>query len=116
MAALHEPERVIPTDAAPQSIAITSDGQLGFVALEDGSVLMLDVPGRQTIHRFTVGGHPHFIITGLYPSAFSLTPQQSIVFNIVENLTHYAAIVVIVLTMIIVIVVHQRRIRRTQIK
>jgi DNA-binding beta-propeller fold protein YncE len=114
MALPHEPERIIPVDAVPQSIAITSDGQLGFVALEDGTVMMLDIPGRQTIHRFSVGGHPRFIITGLYPSVISLTPQQSTIYAIVDNVAHYAASVVVVLITIIAIVVHRRKMRRSQ--
>ncbi len=62
-----EPARVIRLSSSPQSIAITSDGQFGFVALANGQVLMLDIPGRSTVTSITVGGTPHFIITGLYP-------------------------------------------------
>ncbi len=64
-----EPTRVIHLDNAPQSIAITSDGLLGFVALANGHTLMLDIPGRRTLTNIAVGGTPHFIITGLYPPA-----------------------------------------------
>ena len=64
-----EPARVIHLDSSPQSVAITSDGQLGFVALANGKVTMLDIPGRSTIASIPVGGTPHFIITGLYPPA-----------------------------------------------
>lgn len=63
-----EPARILPVSGAPQSVAITNDGQLGFVALSDGQVVMLDIPGRTIITTITVGGTPHFIITGLYPS------------------------------------------------
>ena len=59
--------RILQLDAAPQSIAITSDGLLGFVALSNGHTLMLDIPGRSTVTNIAVGGTPHFIITGLYP-------------------------------------------------
>ncbi|HJT54954.1 MAG TPA: YncE family protein [Ktedonobacteraceae bacterium] len=69
----HEPARVIHLSGSPQSVAITNDGQLGFVALSNGQVLMLDIPGRSTITSITVGGSPHFIITGLYPPATSST-------------------------------------------
>jgi len=62
-----EPARVIRLNSSPQSIAITSDGQFGFVALANGQVVMLDIPGRSTVAGITVGGTPHFIITGLYP-------------------------------------------------
>jgi hypothetical protein len=59
--------RVIHLNSSPQSVAITSDGQLGFVAQSNGQVLMLDIPGRNFITSIIVGGTPHFIITGLYP-------------------------------------------------
>ncbi len=74
-----EPARIYHLSSSPQSVAITSDGQLGFVALSNGQVLMLDVPGRSIIASIVVGGTPHFIITGLYPPANSptLTPQQT---------------------------------------
>ena len=74
-----EPARIIPLKSSPQSVAITSDGQLGFVALSNGQVLMLDVPRRSIITNIIVGGTPHFIITGLYPPANAplTTPQQT---------------------------------------
>ncbi len=57
--------------------SITSDGQLGFVALSNGRVLMLDVPGRSIVTSLAVGGTPHFIITGLYPPVNSpISPPQ----------------------------------------
>jgi len=77
----HEPARIIPLSSSPQSVAITSDGQLGFVALSNGQVLMLDVPRRSIITSITVGGTPHFIITGLYPPAnapLTTSPQATI--------------------------------------
>jgi DNA-binding beta-propeller fold protein YncE len=74
-----EPARIIHLSSSPQSVAITSDGQLGFVALSNGQVLMLDIPRRSAITSITVGGTPHFIITGLYPpvNSPSTTPQQA---------------------------------------
>jgi DNA-binding beta-propeller fold protein YncE len=65
----------LPMTAPPVAVAITSDGQLGFVALQDGHVVMLDVPGRRVITTLTVGGHPHFIITGLYPPVTTAAPS-----------------------------------------
>ncbi len=62
-----EPAQVIHLKGTPQSVAITSDGQLGFVALSNGQILMLDIPKRSSISAITTGGTPHFIITGLYP-------------------------------------------------
>ncbi len=73
----HEPERLLPLHDAPQSIAITSDGQLGFIALRGGQVSMLNVPAHQIIHIFAVGGTPQFIITGLYPPTTDPSPRQS---------------------------------------
>ena len=74
-----EPARIIPLSNSPQAVAITSDGQLGFVALSNGQVIMLDIPRRSIITGITVGGTPHFIITGLYPPANAplTTPQQT---------------------------------------
>ena len=74
-----EPARIIRLSSSPQSVAITSDGQLGFVALSNGQVLMLDVPGRSIVTSIAVGGTPRFIITGLYPPVNSPTsiPQQT---------------------------------------
>lgn len=40
----HEPNRIVHLSQAPQAVAITSDGQLGFVALSRGKVAMLDMP------------------------------------------------------------------------
>ncbi|MGH2478247.1 MAG: YncE family protein, partial [Ktedonobacteraceae bacterium] len=62
-----EPNHVIPMAATPQSVAITADGNLGFVALAGGKVAMLDIPGKSLINTLSVGGSPRFIITGLYP-------------------------------------------------
>ncbi|HEY6539901.1 MAG TPA: YncE family protein [Ktedonobacteraceae bacterium] len=62
-----EPEQIIHLIGSPQSIAITNDGQFGFVALSGGQVAMLDIPGRTIVATVSVGGSPHFIITGPYP-------------------------------------------------
>ena len=74
-----EPARTFHLSSSPQSVAITSDGQLGFVALSNGQVLMLDVPARSIVTSIAVGGTPHFIITGLYPpvNSSTSTPQQT---------------------------------------
>ena len=74
-----EPARILRLSSSPQSVAITSDGQLGFVALSNGQVIMLDVPSRSIVTSIAVGGTPHFIITGLYPPEYSptSTPQQA---------------------------------------
>jgi hypothetical protein len=65
-------------EGTPEAVAITSGGQLGFIALHDGRVVMLDIPARQVVTTISVGGHPHFIITGLCPGPCpSLTPQTT---------------------------------------
>jgi hypothetical protein len=93
----HEPSRVIRLSVAPQSIAITSDGQLGFVALSGGDVAMLDIPGRQLISTIHVGGTPHFIITGLYPPLIGATPQQASVYGTLINIVAYLFLILLVL-------------------
>jgi hypothetical protein len=65
--AQESPLRIFPMEGIPVTVAVTNDGQLGFVALQDGRVIMLDLPGRQNMHTFNVGGNPRFIITGVYP-------------------------------------------------
>src|SRR6266446_41459 len=72
-----EPIRVIHTDAPPESVAITSDGQLGFIALRGGKVVTLDLPHRQIAYTVDVGGTPHFVITGLYPPSIQITPPKA---------------------------------------
>jgi WD40 repeat protein len=89
----HEPGRTIKLSNQPTSIAITSDGQLGFVALAGGSVAMLDIPGRTTVTTFHVGGNPQFIITGLYPPA---VPQNSILSKIL-NIGAYVLVVALII-------------------
>ena len=67
----------LPMQSEPEAVAITSDGQLGFVALQNGQVVMLDIPGRRVVTTFSVGGHPQFIITGLYPPVTALAPSPA---------------------------------------
>jgi len=94
-----EPARILRLNTSPQSVAITSDGQLGFVALSNGQVLMLDVPGRRIVTSIAVGGTPHFIITGLYPPATSpiSTPQQIATPSSAIPISRFLLIVVTVL-------------------
>ncbi|MBV9228865.1 MAG: YncE family protein [Chloroflexi bacterium] len=72
-----EPVRVIPTGVPPETVAITNDGLLGFVALQNGEVKMIDLLGRRFAYTVNVGGNPHFIITGLYPPTTDLTPTPT---------------------------------------
>ncbi|GAC1427480.1 MAG: hypothetical protein PVS3B3_14410 [Ktedonobacteraceae bacterium] len=89
----HQPSHVVRLNGVPQSIAITSDGQLGFAALANGNIAMVDIPGRQTLQTIHVGGSPTFVITGLYPPALGTTPQQASVFTIVLNVAAYALVI-----------------------
>ncbi len=93
----HEPARVVHLGVAPQSVAITSDGQLGFVALSGGNVAMLDIPGRQLITTFSVGGSPQFIITGLYPPVIGTTPQQASTYGTIINIAAYILVIALFL-------------------
>ncbi len=109
----HEPERTIRVGAAPQSVAITSDGQFGFIALAGGNVAMLDVPGREIINTIFVGGSPQFIITGLYPPVFDTTPQQVSIGGTVFNVIAYALVLALVLALLIIPLVFIARRART---
>jgi len=99
----HEPSRVIKLGVAPESIAITSDGQLGFIALSGGNVAMLDVPSHQLINTIYVGGTPRFIITGLYPPLIGSTPQQASIFGTIINIVAYAFLILLVLVPILLL-------------
>ncbi|GER87079.1 hypothetical protein KDW_12410 [Dictyobacter vulcani] len=57
-----QPNHVLKLDAAPRSIAITNDGQLGFAALSTGQVAMYDIPGRQVITMIATGGTPNLLL------------------------------------------------------
>jgi DNA-binding beta-propeller fold protein YncE len=72
-----EPERVIHTESTPESVAITNDGLLGFIALRGGRVAMLDLIAHRLVYAVDVGGTPHFIITGLYPPPVLETPTPA---------------------------------------
>jgi DNA-binding beta-propeller fold protein YncE len=93
----HEPNRIIHLSSAPQAVAITSDGQLGFVALSGGKVAMLDVPSRQITNTIAVGGTPSFIITGLYPPLLGTTPQEASTWSTIIDI---AAVVVLLLLIV----------------
>ena len=84
-----EPVHTYALSAAPVSVAITSDGQLGFVALDTGQVVMLDILGHQVLQTINVGGGPRFIITGLYPPVLGSTPQQASLLNAVAAIVAY---------------------------
>ena len=96
-----EPARTIDVGVPPVSVAITSDGQFGFVALQGGNVAMLDVPGRQVVNTIHVGGTPHFIITGLYPPALGTTPQQATVLTPLINIAAYAFVIALLVVPIL---------------
>jgi DNA-binding beta-propeller fold protein YncE len=105
----HEPNYSIHLGVVPQSIAITSDGQLGFIALVGGHVDMLDIPGKQIIKNVPVGGNPRFIITGLYPPLVGTTPQQASIWGTVINIVTYALVIAL---LIVPIILFQRYARK----
>jgi hypothetical protein len=88
-----EPNHTYNLGVVPESVAITSDGQLGFVALNGGNVAMLDVPGKQIVNTIFVGGNPDFIITGLYPPVVGTTPQQAAVWSTIINILAYVFVI-----------------------
>lgn len=88
-----QPSHTVKLSNPPQSVAITSDGQLGFAALANGNIEMVDIPGRQILQTISVGGSPTFIITGLYPPTLGTTPQQASVFTVILNIAAYGLVI-----------------------
>jgi DNA-binding beta-propeller fold protein YncE len=107
-----EPALVYHLEAAPRSVAITSDGQWGFIALATGAVAMLDVPGRQIVKTIPVGGSPHFIITGLYPPALGTTPQQASILTTGATILAYLLIAAFLLVPVWFVMRQSRRRKR----
>ena len=92
-----EPGRIIKLSASPRSVAITSDGQLGFFALSDGNVVMYDIPGQQISTTIHTGGTPRFIITGVYPPTFGTTPAQANFWGAFANVAGYLVVVILLI-------------------
>jgi DNA-binding beta-propeller fold protein YncE len=114
MPALSEPRRVITLDAQPQSIAITNDGQLGFAALDDGTVAMLDIPAHLVVTTIRVGGTPRFIITGLYPPLPLVvkTPQDAANLRFLLNIAAYFVILILLVVPIVLFIIYSRKQRK----
>ena len=108
MAAPAEPNHIIPLSAQPQSIAITNDGQLGFAALDNGSVVMLDIPAHVVITTVHVGGNPRFIITGLYPPLLANTPQEAANLRVLLTIAAYVLIAFLLIVPIVLFVIYSR--------
>lgn len=108
----HEPDHVIHLGVAPQSVAITSDGQFGFIALAGGNVAILDVPGKSVYSTVFVGGSPQFIITGLYPPSLFTTPQQVSSWETVINIAAYALVFLLLIVPIVFITLRVRANKR----
>jgi hypothetical protein len=104
----HEPNRTVHLSSTPQAVAITSDGQLGFVGLSGGKVAMLDVPGRKITNTIVVGGTPHFIITGLYPPLLGTTPQEASTWSTIIDIA--AGVVILVLIVGSILLIRRNRI------
>lgn len=107
-----EPERVIHTPGIPESVAITSDGLLGFIALREGKVAMWDLIAHRLVYTVYVGGTPHFIITGLYPPPVLNIPtpvsdpissQQTSVPRLVWVIVFSASLITIILVVLILL-------------
>jgi DNA-binding beta-propeller fold protein YncE len=92
-----EPAHIYHLSAAPQSVAITSDGAFAFIAFNTGQVVMLDIFARQIVNTFTVGGSPHFVITGLYPPIVGTTPQQASLTSTISTVAAYMLIISLIL-------------------
>jgi hypothetical protein len=103
-----EPDRVIKLSSAPLSVAITSDGQLGFFALSNGNAIMYDIPGQQISTTIHTGGTPQFIITGVYPPAFGTTPSQANFWVKFANIAGYAVVVVLIIIPIVLFRRHSK--------
>ncbi|HKV82956.1 MAG TPA: hypothetical protein VJN88_00275, partial [Ktedonobacterales bacterium] len=68
----HEPGRAITAEGNPAAVAITFDGAYALVAEPGAGVVnIMDGVSHQTLKRVTVGGSPHAVITGAYPSLVS---------------------------------------------
>ena len=103
-----EPNRIVHLSSSPLAVAITSDGQLGFIALSGGKVAMLDVPGRNITNTIAVGGTPQFIITGLYPPVLGTTPQEASTWNTIIDIA--AGVVLLVLIVGSILLIRRNRI------
>jgi hypothetical protein len=108
-----EPGHVYHLSAVPQAVAVTSDGQLAFVALNNGDVVMIDVPGQQIAQTIHVGGTPRFIITGLYPPGIATTPQQAALANVITTVIAVALVLLAVLVPLWFILWNRKK-RRTR--
>jgi DNA-binding beta-propeller fold protein YncE len=114
-----QPERVIHTGGTPESVAITNDGLLGFIALQGGRVAMLDLIAHRLVYTVDVGGTPHFIITGLYPppvldtttpTSPSISQQQTSIPQMFWVIVFFGSLVtVVVITMVLVWQLRQSR-------
>ncbi len=108
-----EPERVIHTDATPESVAITNDGLLGFIALQGGKVAMLDLIAHRLVYTVDVGGMPYFIITGLYPppvvldtptpASNAISSQQTPIPQMFWVIVFFASLVTVIIVMMILV-------------
>jgi len=107
-----EPERVIHTQGTPESVAITSDGLLGFIALREGKIAMLDLIAHRLVYTVYVGGTPHFIITGLYPPPVldiptpvsnAISTQQTTMPQVLWVIVFFASLVTIIIVTTILV-------------
>lgn len=109
-----EPNHLYHFAAAPRSVAITSDGAFGFVALASGQVAMLDIAGKQVVETFVVGGSPRFVITGLYPPVIGTTPQQAAIADTYGTALTDILVLLVLLSPFILIWWRRRKRRRSR--
>jgi DNA-binding beta-propeller fold protein YncE len=109
-----EPNRIFHLSNSPLAVAITGDGQLGFIALAGGKVAMLDVPDRNITDTIAVGGTPHFIITGLYPPLLGTTPQEASTWSTILDIA--AGVVLLVLIAGSVLLIRRNRMLKSSKK
>jgi len=102
-----EPERVIHMQGTPESVAITSDGLLGFIALREGKVAMLDLIAHRLVYTVDVGGTPHFIITGLYPPPVLVipTPVSNAISSQQTTIPRLFWVIIFLLSLVTIIIV-----------
>lgn len=109
-----EPNHVISLGVQPQSVAVTSDGNLAFIALAGGNIAMYDILGKQLINTIFVGGSPRFIITGLYPPTAAQTVNANGSPIPTMLLTIIAIGALIVLCAIVLLLILGRRRKRVE--
>lgn len=113
-----EPNHIISLNAQPKSVAVTSDGNLAFIAMVGGNIVMYDILGKQLIKMISVGGNPNFIITGLYPpsiaSAQANNANGSPIPATFITIIAIVALGVLLLIMLLLILARRKKVQRQE--